>query len=110
MPDAQHFLESFGLTENTIISDFIISSVSSTHDVIKRYQEYSYDIKLTFKNTGYGIYEYLYYAIVERISMEHVVYGVKNPYKCVIDELKYGDIIEDKGMYIFKLKGHSYRM
>lgn len=110
MPDAQHFLESFGLTENTIISDFIISSVASTHDVIKRYKEYSYDIKITFKNVGYGEYRHLYYAIVERISMEHIVYGAKNPYKCVIEELKYGDIIEDKGTYIFKLKGHSYRM
>lgn len=113
MPNANKFLSGFGLTKGFHLAGYILSEVSSTHVTIKRYQEYRYDITLIFTkldNVSNVSYEQLYTQLLPIISEEHIIYGVSNPYRCVIDEPKDGDIyIHDDGSIEFQLTGHSYR-
>lgn len=110
MPNASDFLAGFGLTRRTEIGGYILNEVHSTHVSIKRYQEYRYDITLTFINMGSGIYEKLLSGLRSLISGEHIIYGIRNPYRCVIDPIQHGDISEDtEGIIVIQLTGHSYR-
>ena len=111
MPDASEFLSGFGFIQGSQISGYILTTTTSTHEAIKRYHEYKYSITLIFKNLGTGIYENLYASIYEKIIQEHIIYGIRNPYRCVIDIPQYGDILQDEGGTItFHLTGHSYRI
>lgn len=111
MPEAADFLTGFGLTRGAQINGYILQSAASTHESITRYQEYRYSITLTFQNLGNGTYNDLYFRVYEIISQEHVIYGIRNPYRCIIDVPQYGNILEeDNGNITFKLIGHSYRI
>lgn len=110
MPHAAEFLAGFGLTTGTQISGYRLDQASATHVSIKRYQEYQYDITLKFTNLGSGKYENLYANVLRIISQEHIVYGIRNPYRCIIDRPQQGDIIDENGTIIFHLTGHSYRV
>lgn len=110
MPDAASFLAGFGLIQGTQLDGYVLVSAISTHESIKRYQEYRYAITLVFRNMGNGIYDNLFALVHEKISQEHIIYGIRNPYRCVIDAPKQGDITEDdEGTITFHLIGHSYR-
>lgn len=111
MPEAAEFLSGFGFTSGAQFDGYRLSSATSTHETIKRYQEYRYNIKLVFINLGNGTYETLYPLIADKIFQEHIIYGIRNPYRCIIDPPKMGDIVEDDNKTItFNLMGHSYRM
>jgi len=111
MPDASEFLAGFGLIQGTQFDGYILASATSTHESIKRYQEYKYSITLTFKNLGNGTYNNLYLALYQNISQEHIIYGIRNPYRCIIDVPQSGNIFEeDDGTITFHLTGHSYRV
>jgi hypothetical protein len=110
MPEAAEFLAGFGLIQGTQFDGYTLSSSTSTHDAVKRYHEYYYGITLVFRNTGSGTYDNLFNAVSDNISQTHTIYGIRNPYRCIIDTPKYGDIIEARdGTITFKLTGHSYR-
>lgn len=112
MPDISDFLFGFGLLQNKNYSGYTLINILSSHDQIIRYREYLYHIEIIFRNTGSGSYETLYSTINNLIMQEHIInsrYG--NPYRCIIDPIKYGDILQDsQGNIIFKLTGHSYRI
>jgi hypothetical protein len=111
MPEAAEFLAGFGLIPGTQFDGYVLSSATSTHESIKRYQEYLYSITLIFKNSGSGTYNDLYLAVYRQISQEHIIYGIRNPYRCVIDVPQYGNILEQQdGTITFHLTGHSYRV
>ena len=108
MPAAAEFLAGFGLVYGLKIDDYILTTATSTHESIKRYQEYAYSITLIF--SGRGNYDNLFRGVENIISQQHIIYGIKNPYLCVIDPPQHGDIIEDvDGRIIFHLTGHGYR-
>ena len=110
MPDAAQFLDGFGFIRNSQFKGYILTDATSTHESIKRYHEYKYSIRLTFTNHGMGNYNDLILLIMSMISKQPIIYGIKNPYRCVIDPLKYGDILADEdGNITFNLIGHSYR-
>jgi len=110
MPDAADFLAGFGLIRGTEIAGYRLDQASSTHVTVKRYQEYSYDITLVFTNSGHGVYNNLFTGVMSLIQGERVIYGIRNPYSCVIDPIKHGDILQDDhGTITFQLTGHSYR-
>jgi hypothetical protein len=120
MPDAAQFLSGFGLIQGTIFGiesnrnerntkGFILSSATSTHETVRRYQEYKYSITLTFTNLGSGNYENLFHDVMTIISKQPIIYGIRNPYHCIIDTPEYGDIVGDNKIITFHLIGHSYR-
>lgn len=111
MPDALEFLTGFGLIQGSQFDGYILSYAHSTHETVKRYQEYRYNITLKFSNLGLGMYEDLFQIVNHIISKQHIIYGVRNPYRCIIDSPKYGDVVDNNdGTIIFNLVGHSYRM
>lgn len=111
MPNANEFLAGFNLIKGYQYGGFVLDYVSSTHKTISRYQEYRYEITLVFRNLGSGTYEQLFYAVINEINQEHVIYGIRNPYLCKIDYPQDGDIIaENDGSFTFYLTGHGYRM
>lgn len=111
MPGSAEFLSGFNLIKGSKIHGYILKTVMSTHETIKRYNEYQYDITLTFENLGNGSYHNLFDYVIELISQHHVIYAIRNPYICTIDIPKLGDILEDNvGTIIFKLTGHSHRI
>lgn len=112
MPNASDFLIAFDLIQGKLFGHYILHSASSTHEPVKRYQEYLYGITLVFnKVSASPSYEEFSSALINKINQEHIVYGVKNPYRCIIDTPKDGDIIEDEnGNITIKLIGHSYRV
>jgi hypothetical protein len=110
MPVASEFLAGFGLIQGSQFDGYILTSATSTHESIKRYQEYRYSIKLVFKNIRFGTYDKLYTELYKTISQKPIIYGVRNPYRCIIDDPQYGNITEDHdGTITFHLIGHSYR-
>lgn len=111
MPDVAQFLNGFGLIQGSSFDGYILTIATSTHESIKRYQEYKYSITLTFDNQGSGNYNDLFQHVMQLISQQPIIYGIKNPYKCLIDPPNYGDISEDDNKTItFNLIGHSHRV
>lgn len=119
MPEASEFLAGFNLIQGRIFGTYILEHVTSTHESVKRYHEYLYRITIVFRSMvpsaisggNDASYQGLYEAVIAEISQEHVIYGIKNPYRCIIDLPQQGDIIEETdGSIIFKLTGHSYRI
>ncbi|CAH6419101.1 Hypothetical protein HVR_LOCUS295 [uncultured virus] len=111
MPEAAEFLAGFHFIQGTIFANYTLVSATSTHESVKRYHEYRYNITLVFKNNGGGLYENLFYAVMAETTQEHIIYGIRNPYRCIIDAPQYGDIEEESdGTITFKLIGHSYRV
>lgn len=109
MPHAAEFLTGFGFILHKDYSGFILTKLTSSHIVIKQYHEYRYDIVLEFKGTG--PFDSLSDSLVPLIVQEHIIYGVRNPYRCIIDAPKPGDIIQTEyDTYVIKLTGHSYRV
>src|SRR5579885_305208 len=110
MPTPDKFLRAFGFVSGAHFDGYTLEHVFSTHNTIKRYQEYEYDITLTFENNRNGDIEELFRIILDHISYEHIVKGVKNPYRCIIDQPHYTNIHKDKnGSVTVNLVGHSYR-
>lgn len=110
MPSASEFLSGFLLTSGTVLGGYSLSSATSTHETIKRYREYLYHITLVFKKSPGASYSNLFNAVMDEISQERVIWGVRNPYRCIIDPPQEGDIVEDPdGTITFHLVGHSYR-
>ena len=111
MPHAPEFLAGFNFIQGNQFASYVLSNVTSTHETIKRYQEYQYHITLVFTKQGAGTYEDLFQAVMSEAIQEHVIYGIRNPYRCIIDYPKYGDIIESSdGTVTYHLLGHSYRI
>jgi hypothetical protein len=111
MPDAAEFLKGFGFIEGKQISGYKILLARSSHQSIKRYQEYYYDITIKFKDMGNGNYNNLYSTMLNITSQEHIIYGIKNPYRCIIDNLDQDSIVQEMNdIIVFHLIGHSYRV
>ena len=111
MPDATEFLAGFGFTTGAQFDGYILRHASATHETIKRYREYYYAITLEFMNTGSGTYDNLYQAVHAKISQQPIIYGIRNPYRCIIDSPQYGDIMQTPdGVITWQLTGHSYRV
>lgn len=109
MPTSDKFLASFGLRVGSKFDGYILDVVNSTHDSIKRYQEYEYHIKLVFRNENNGTWENLFKVLNKNISKETIVKGVRNPYRCIIDHPT--DVHQDdNGDITVNLIGHSYRI
>lgn len=109
MPTPEKFLLSFGFTIGSQFDDYILDQATSTHSSIKRYQEYEYHIELLFSNIGNGTWESLFNVLRKKISEEHIVKGVRNPYRCTIDYPSYGDVHGDNNSIKISLTGHAYR-
>lgn len=112
MPVASEFLAGFGFIHNKHYGEFVLTNVTSTHVVIKQYHEYRYDIVLQFTGSvSSASYDHLGNILIPLITTEHIIYGVRNPYRCIIDFPREGDITTDgTGTYTVKLTGHSYRV
>jgi hypothetical protein len=109
MPVAAAFLSEFGFITNKDYGGFTLTHVTSSHVAIKQYHEYRYDIVLQF--IGSASYDHLGTILIPLITAEHVIYGVRNPYRCTIDFPREGDIMYDgTETYTVKLTGHSYRV
>ena len=96
MPKAPQFLQGFGLTPHTMFSEYQLITATSTHETIKRYQEYRYQITLVFMgqpNYTNINYKRLFDAVMATTTQEHIIKGYRNPYRCIIDPPSHGDII-----------------
>ena len=106
MPESDQFLRGFGLIPQSKFGIFTLLKSSATHEVIRRYQEYRYNITLVFdKNVNV---DNLKSALLPTLQQQHIIYGVRNPYLCVIDynhiNIKQTNI--DTSIFF---TGHSYR-
>lgn len=110
MPSPEKFLSSFGLITGYRFGDYILIQSNITHEIIKRYQEYQYDIELLFSNTENGTWTNLFNVISDVISHEHTVKGVRNQYKCIIDYPVYGNVYSENNNIRIFLTGHAYRL
>jgi hypothetical protein len=111
MPEVAEFLSGFNLIQNRVVANYTLTSVKSTHESIKRYQEYQYHITLIFKPNLGAKYDNLYDIITSEIAQEHVIYGTRDPYRCTIQSPIYGDIEEDSdGTITFHLIGHAIKI
>ena len=111
MPEAAEFLAGFGFVKGTRFAGYILVNAMASHESISRYQEYKYHLTLVFQKAGLSDYISLYNAVANNFSQEHIIYGIRNPYRCIIDHPVHGDITEDDdGTVTFKLTGHSYRV
>jgi hypothetical protein len=110
MPGAQEFLEGFGFNQGTMFGGYLLSQARATHTSVRQYQEYKYNITLVFSHTGYSTYSVLSNALHTAITQQHIIYGVRNPYRCIIEMPVQGDILQDdNGDITVHLTGHSYR-
>ena len=118
MPNANEFLLGFGFTRGLKLAGYTLINATSTHETIKRYNEYRYDIILLFQNNDHRMgasslqqYDDFSDEIMNIISEEHIIYGIRNPYLCKIDLPIEGDIFQDEyGDITLYLTGHSYRV
>lgn len=108
MPNSHDFLSAFGLINGAQFDGYILAHAASTHESVKQYQEYRYNITLVFRNTGTGTAEKLSAAVNSAISQQHIVYGIRNPYRCVIDHPR--NISIATGTITYDLVGHAYRV
>ena len=110
MPSPEKFLSSFGFINGSRFDGYILDMATATHIIIKRYQEYEYNIELLFSNVGNGTWESLFNVLQKTISKEHTVKGVRNPYRCIIDYPAYGDVHKEHNNIRVYLTGHAYRI
>ena len=116
MPEVSAFLQGFGLVKGHRYGKYEIISVLASHNVIKRYKEYEYKIKITLQSTKGHVSEAEYikffHQLMDQIDGPKTInsaYG--NPYKCLIDKVEEGHIIDnDNDQIIVHLIGHSYRV
>ncbi len=109
MPTPEKFLLSYGFITGSQFDDYILNEATAIHISIKRYQEYKYEIKLSFSNIGNGTWENLFKVLKKIISEEHIVKGARNPYICNIDYPSYGDVYGNDDNIKISLIGHAYR-
>lgn len=108
MPTAKEFLKGFGFKEGEEFGGYTLEEATCTHEAIKRYQEYKYDIDLVFQNNGHGKRSELISVVNDHISKERIIYGVRNPYKCTIS--KPGRVSREIHSKItFKFVGFAHR-
>lgn len=106
MPEPEQFLRGFGLIPQAKIGTFTLLKANATHEVIRRYQEYRYQITLVFSQNVNV--EALKKALLPTLQQKHVIYGVRNPYLCVID-YNHMDVSTTNNGTTIILTGHSYR-
>lgn len=111
MPVAADFLNGFGFIVGRTIDGFTLTHAESTHESVKRYQEYRYDMTLIFtRNTKQATHADLLKALLPIIQEQHIIYGIRNPYRCTIDTPDITAITDtDTEHIMIKLLGHSYR-
>lgn len=110
MPDAQHFLDGFNFKMGTVWGNYKLMSAKSTHEMVKQYNEYKYHLTLTFHNYNDNSNEKSFLDKLNKtISKSHTIYGIRNPYKCVIDKNSLKMHREGNDI-IVKLTGHAYRI
>ena len=111
MPVAADFLNGFGFIVGRKFDGFELTQAVSTHESVKRYQEYRYAIELTFAVRGATAKHFdLLKALLPTIQEQHIIYGIRNPYRCVIDTPDVTAISDTHDEHIMiKLVGHSYR-
>lgn len=115
MPEVNAFLHGFNLVKGHKYGLYEIISVSATHNQIIRYKEYKYNIKIILqsnKPSSESEYKVFFNKLMDSIDGPKIInsaYG--NPYKCIIDNIEEGHIIDnDNDQIIVYLTGHSYRV
>lgn len=110
MPDSNQFKNGFGFNEGTKYGNFIISNTNINESTVKRWEEYSYIIDITFKcdNPTAEQINFLKNLILEKTKITMTIYGKKNPYKCSISEEFVPTPIN--GGIIFHFKGNALRI
>ena len=91
MPSPQEFIKAYGFRNNMEIDGYNLNKIIIDHNVIKRYREYKYNIKLYFENN----YENsnlnnLKKIVREMFSKTKIIksnYG--NPYECSVKDIQF---------------------
>jgi len=109
MPKPEKLLSHFGFKRNLTLGNYELKEVKSSHNIIKRFDEYSYDIELTFRPLKDSDYNELYHKLLGMIKSPKIIKGIRNPYKCRIYQPY--DIVElNNSDIIFYLNGHAKRV
>jgi hypothetical protein len=113
MPNPNQFLAGFGITSGRIFGKYELTYSYATHTAIKAYQEYKYNITLTFKSTSKVTdddYHKFYHLLLNVIRQQHDIKAIRNYYNCTIDDPTNKDITGDiYSEFTYHLTGHSYR-
>lgn len=108
MPTAPDFLKAFGLIRRSKWDGYVLQKIDIVEHAVVRWHHYQFNITLTFKNLGKGVYSELYSELDDAISESHIVYGIKNPYDCYFEQK---EKVEKSGDFvIFHLVGNGVRI
>lgn len=107
MPDLPNFLAGFDLVKGKVFNGYRVENVQASHETVKQYQEYKYPITLTLsREDGRKARDTIPSSLKEELGKEHIIYGVRNPYRCWIEIQS----IESNGsQLVIKLMGRSRR-
>jgi len=112
MPDVPEFLKGFNLIKGNNFDGYTLENVEASHEVVRKYREYKYPISLTLKkrsknggSDSSSISELLP-SLNEEIKKEHIIYGIRNPYRCFI---KFQSLSKNSDTVVVKLMGIAYR-
>ena len=107
MPELNEFLRGFNLIQGSEFGGYRLDRIEAQHRAVTRYREYRYPITLNFaKINRRSNVNSLIEALNVEITKEHIIYGVRNPYRCII---VFQDHVENGNNVIVHLLGSSYR-
>ena len=107
MPELNEFLHGFNLIKDTNYGGYIIEKIDASHQAVVKYREYKYPITLYFRKTDRRTNkEQLMLALNLEINKQHIIYGIRNPYRCVI---QFQSLNDNGDNVVVKLMGLSYR-
>lgn len=114
MPSEEEFLEGFGLVRGTDYGGYFLVDSKSTHQQVKLYAEYVYHITLVFRThnnrDNVTAFHTMINKLQEQISKMHIMSGIKNPYKCIIEPMTQENISISNNDIIIRLVGRAHRI
>ena len=118
MPRTGDFLKAFNLCVNNHVGSYLVRGVNASHNVEKRFQQYSFDIKLRLQaHTTKTVFsppdnnlEHLPLEILSKLESKVVNSQFGNPYFCFIKDWKVTAQSKDGELMWLSGKGWANRM
>lgn len=110
MPTPEEFQYAFNFIKYKIFGDYILEDIDINVTTIYQYQEYKYDILLTFANSGHGIFVQLYPLLDNALSQRPIINSNNEVYGCETDPNSREISENDDGDIIVHVIGNAFRL
>jgi hypothetical protein len=88
MPSPDAFLNAFRLSEGMSLGNYRLDHITIKEETISQYYHYKFDIHLTLIRVRGDSVISMYRQLRSLLEQHPIAYGVRNPYRCSIEELK----------------------